>query len=197
MTSVLLPTSANVAPKRDVSGSLRRFRPRLALGYQDELYRLTRRLETMSHAQGEYEIALAVEAADRRLAQYESLGLALGDLLPTLQWATALRVLRDLHVQGWTFQTDDEGLLLKAPGTTTSANPEDEKKAVRRSFAFARNAQLAEPSATRFIHGLERRGIRTLFADGPDLAERIRTNGVASIQPEIAYTATSLGISSR
>lgn len=185
MTSVLLPTSPNVAPKRDVSGSLRRFRPRLALGHQDELYRLTRRLETMSHSLGEHELAEAVETADRRLAQYESLGLARGDLLPTLQWATALRVLRDLHVQGWTFQTDDEGLLLKAPGTTASANPEDEKEAVRRSFAFARNAQLAEPSAARFIHGLERRGIRTLFADGPDLAERIRARGFAAIQPEL------------
>lgn len=184
MTSVLLPT-VQEAPKRDVSGALRRFRPSLALGHQDELYRLTRRLETMGHAEGEYELADAVEAADRRLAQYQSLGLALGDLLPTLQWATALRVLRDLHVQGWTFQTDDEGLLLKAPGTTNSPDPEVEKEAVRRSFAFARNAQLAEPSATRFVHGLERRGVRTLFADGPDLVERLRTRGVGAIQPEL------------
>ena len=60
-----------------------------------------------------------------------------------------------------------------------------EKEAVRRSFAFARNAQLAEPSATRFILGLERRGVRTVFADGPDLADRIRSRGVAAIQPEL------------
>jgi hypothetical protein len=190
MTSVLVPTTNTpVAVKRDLSGALRRFRPSLALGYQDELYRLTHRLETMSHGLGADELAEAIEAADRRLTQYESLGLALGDLLPTLQWATALRVLRDLHVQGWTFQTDDEGLLLKAPGTTASANPEVEKEAVRRSFAFARNAQLAEPSATRFILGLERRGVRTLFADGPDLADRIRTLGVAAIQPQLELIA--------
>jgi len=186
MTSVLLPpTSSPVAPKRDVSGGLRRFRPRLALGYQDELFRLTRRLDSMGHDEGDLELSQAVDAADRRLSQYESLGLALGDLLPTVQWATVLRVLRDLHIQGWTFQRDDEGLLLKAPGTTTSADPEVEKEAVRRSFAFARTAQLAEPSAARFIHGLERRGVRTLFADGPDLVERIRTDGAAAIQPEL------------
>lgn len=186
MTSVLTPAgSIPIAPKRDVSGSLRRFRPRLALGYQDELYRLARRLETMRHDEGEQELSQAIVAADRRRAQYESLGLALGDLGPTLQWATALRVLRDLHVQGWTFQTDDEGLLLKAPGTTTSSDPEMEKEAVRRSFAFARNAQLAEPSASRFIRGLERRGVRTLFADGPDLVERIRAHGPAAIEPEL------------
>ena len=186
MTSALLATSSTpAAPKRDVSGGLRRFRPRLTLGYQEELYRLSRRLETMSHARGADELAEALETADRRLAQYESLGLAPGDLLPTLRWATALRVLRDLRVQGWTFQTDDEGLLLKAPGITASANPEVEKDAVRRSFSFARNSQLAEPSTTRFILGLERRGVRTLFADGPDLVDRIRTNGVAAIKPEL------------
>jgi len=186
MTSVVLPaTGMPVARKRDVSGPLRRFRPHLVLGYQEELYRLALRLEAMRHDEAERELSHAIEAADRRRSQYESLGIALGDLIPTLQWATALRVLRDLHVQGWTFQTDDEGLLLKAPGTTRSSDPEVEKEAVRRSFAFARNAQLAEPSATRFIRGLERRGVQTLFADGPDLVERIREHGPAAIQPEL------------
>lgn len=186
MTSVVMATaSMPAAPKRDASGPLRRFRPHLALGYQDELYRLARRLETMGHDDGERELSQAIETADRRRAQYELLGLALGDLVPTLQWATALRVLRDLYIQGWTFQTDDEGLLLKAPGTTSTTDPEVEKQAVRRSFAFARNAQLAEPSATRFIRGLERRGIQTLFADGPELVQRIRAQGPAAIQPEL------------
>jgi hypothetical protein len=112
MTSVVPPdASIPVAPKRDISGPLRRFRRRLVLGYQDELYRLARRLESLPHVEGERQLSEAIEAADRRRAQYESLGLALRDLVPTLQWATALRVLRDLHTQGWTFQTDDEGLL--------------------------------------------------------------------------------------
>lgn len=186
MTSVAMHTSrVSVTPRRNFSALLRRFRPRLALGHQDELYRLARRLEPMQHDDADRELSLAVEIADRRRSQYESLGLTLQDLDPTLRWGAALRVLRDLHIQGWTFQTDDEGLLLKAPGTRTSSDPEVEKETIRRSFAFARNSQLSQPSVVRFIRGLERRGIRTLFADGPELAERIRTHGAAAVQPEL------------
>lgn len=186
MATALIPTAnPSVAPKRDVSKSLRRFRPRLALGYQDELFRLTRRLESLPHVEGGRELSAAIGVADQRLAQFEALGLTLDDLFPTLRWAAALRVLRDLYTQGWTFQTDDEGLLLKSPGTVTAVDPEVEKEAVRRSFAFARDAQLAEPSATRFIFGLERRGIRALLADGPELVARIRTRGCDAIQPEL------------
>lgn len=186
MTSAALRTArASVSRKPNILALLRRFRPRLALGYQDELYRLARRLEGLRHDEADGELSLAVEMADRRRSQYESLGLALKDLAPTLHWGAALRVLRDLHVQGWTFQTDDEGLLLKAPGTKTSSDPEIEKETIRRSFAFARNAQLSQPSVTRFIRRLERRGIRALFADGPELAERLRTHGAAGVQPEL------------
>jgi hypothetical protein len=186
MMSVLTPTrSAEVQPKNGSSGTLRRFQPRLALGYQDDLYRLTRHLEFLPHDEGAQHLSDAIEGVNRRLSQLESLGLTLEDLFPTLQWAAALRVLRDLHLQGWTFQTDDEGLLLKSPGTSTSADPEVEKNAVRRSFAFARDAQLAEPSTTRFILGLERKGIRALFADGSQLLNRIQTCGPAAIQPEL------------
>ena len=94
-------------------------------------------------------------------------------------------MLRDLHVQGWTFQIDDEGLLLRAPGTTPSSDPEVEKEAIRRSFAFARNAQLSQPSVIRFIRRLERRGVHTLFADGPELAARLRAQGPAGVRPEL------------
>ena len=139
----------------------------------------------MDHDAADRELSSAVEAADRRRSHYESLGLTLEDLLPTLQWSTALRVLRDLHVRGWACQTDDEGLLLKAPGTTTSNNPEVEKEAIRRSFAFARNAQLSQQSVMRFVRRLEQHGIHTLFADGPELADRLRAHGPTAIQPEL------------
>ena len=186
MTSVVLPaTRTPVATKRRFAAPLRRFRPRLALGYQDELYRLGRQLEALPHDEVDRALSSEVLAADNRRSKYESLGLSLEDLVPTLQWTTALRVLRDLHVQGWTLRTDDEGLLLKAPGTATSSDPEVEKEAVRRSFSFARNAQLAQPSTVRFIRGLEGRGIHTLFADGPELAERLRSHGPAGVQPEL------------
>ena len=74
----------------------------------------------MPHHEADRELCLAVGTADRRRSQYELLGLAREDLIPTLQWGTALRVLRDLHIQGWTLHTDDEGLLLKALRTTKS-----------------------------------------------------------------------------
>lgn len=186
MTSVVLPAPRTpVTTKRRFAAPLRRFRPRLALGYQEELYRLGRRLEALPHDEADRALSLEVLTADHRRSKYESLGLSLEDLLPTLRWTTALRVLRDLHVQGWALRTDDEGLFLKAPGTGTSKDPEVEKEAVRRSFSFARNAQLAQPSTVRFIRGLEGRGIRTLFADGPELAERLRSHGSAGVQPEL------------
>ena len=186
MTPVVLPaTSEPSAPKRYIATPLRRFRPRLSLGYQDKLYRLALRLQRMSHDEASRELSLAIQAEERRRSQYESLGLTPDDIVPTLHWTTALRVLRDLHVQGWTFHTDDEGLLLRAPGTTPSSDPEAEKAAIRRSFAFARNAQLSQPSAVRFIRGLERRGVHTLFAEGSELAARLRTHGPAGVQPEL------------
>ena len=82
----------SVTPKRDISALLRRFRPRLALGYQDELNRLVQRLKAMRHDETDRELSSAVEAADCRRTQYEALGLSLQDLVPTLQWGTALRV---------------------------------------------------------------------------------------------------------
>ena len=101
MTSVVLPaTRPPVATKRRFAAPLRRFRPRLALGYQDELYRLGRQLEALPHDEVDRALSSEVLAADNRRSKYESLGLSLEDLVPTLQWTTALRVLRDLHVQG-------------------------------------------------------------------------------------------------
>lgn len=168
-----------------MASPLRRFRPRLALGYQDQLHLLARQLEAMNHDEADRELAFAVQRADRLRSQYETLGLTSADLFPTLQWAASLRVLRDLHVQGWTLHTDDEGLLLEAPGTTASSDPEVEKEAIRRSFAFARNAQLSQPSVVRFVRGLERRGVRSLFADGPELVARLRSHGPLGIKPEL------------
>ena len=186
MTPVTIPASSRPATRRrNVAAPLRRFRPRLALGYQDKLYRLGRQLEKMHDDEAHRELSLAIQAEEQRRSQYESLGLTSEDIVPTIHWTTALRVLRDLHVQGWTFRTDDEGLLLRAPGATPSSDPEVEKEAIRRSFAFARNAQLSQPSVIRFIRSLERRGVRSLFADGPELAARIRAHGPGGVQPEL------------
>ena len=186
MTPVVLSAASSPTTRpRKIAAPLRRFRPRLALGYQDKLYRLGQQLEKMDHDAAHRELSLTIQAVEHSRSQYESLGLTAKDIVSTLHWATALRVLRDLHVQGWTFRTDDEGLLLKTPGTTRSTDPEVEKEAIRRSFAFARNAQLSHPNTVRFIRGLERRSVHTLFAHGPELAERLRALGPAGVQPEL------------
>lgn len=170
-----------------LAGGLRRFRPRLALGYQRELHALVARLRAAPPPSVSDSLAEAVVAADARYDDLAVDGLAPIDLLPTLQWATALRVLRDLSSQGWTFYSDDEGILLNSPGTQQAlgADPERGKEALRRSFAFAREAALNDTTTARFVRTMERRGIHRVLADGADLAERLRTGGAAAIQPEL------------
>ena len=62
-------------------------------------------------------------------------------------------MLRDLLNQGWTIREDDEGIILDAPGRAAVRldDPEAAKESIRRSFAFARDAQLREPSTLEFI----------------------------------------------
>jgi hypothetical protein len=186
MSSVLSPIKPRSAVSRqDPNRTLRRFQPRLALGHQDELFKLTQQLELLSEEDGAQQLSEAIEEVDRRVSQLESQGLSSDDLEPTLRWSAALRVLRDLYIQGWTLHGDDEGLLLKSPGTITGTSPQAEKEALRRSFAFARDAQLTDPSTGRFIRKLEQNGVQRLFAEGPDILDRLRKNGPAGIEPEL------------
>jgi hypothetical protein len=186
MNSVLTPTKpAPATSRQQPNQTLRRFQPRLALGHQDELFKLTRRLELLSEEEGGRVLAETIKGVDRRISQLESQGLNTDELEPTLRWRAALRVLRDLHVQGWALHSDDEGLLLKSPGTPSGTSPQGEKEALRRSFAFAREAQLADPSTGRFIRKLEQKGVRSLFADGAELRDRLGRDGPAAIEPEL------------
>ncbi len=186
MSSVLSPTKPRLAtPWQEPNRTLRRFQPRLALGHQDELFKLTRQLEFLSEQDGARALSNAIEGVDLRISQLESQGLSPDDLEPTLRWSAALRVLRDLHVQGWALHSDDEGLLLKSPGTIAGASPQAEKEALRRSFAFAREAQLAVPSTGQFIRKLEQKEVRKLFTEGPELLSRLRKDGPAAIEPEL------------
>jgi hypothetical protein len=96
---------------------LRRFRPRLALGYQQELQSVIARIkhaDSLEQAEG---VRAVLDEAEERYAELSSIGLGSQDLLPTLQWLAVLRVIRDLSRQGWRFDLDDEGVLLRAPGT--------------------------------------------------------------------------------
>ena len=79
-------------------------------------------------------------------------------------------MLRDLVSQGWTIREDDEGVILDAPGRAAVRldDPEAAKESIRRSFAFAREAQLREPSTLEFIATMERRGVGRLFTSGTE-----------------------------
>jgi hypothetical protein len=175
--------------RSDIALGLRRFRPRLSLGHQQELHGLIAAIATTPPDQAQRLLSAALDEAQQRHRDLASIGLAAHDLFPTLQWLASLRVLRDLSRQGWRFALDDEGVLLRAPGATPAGgtDPEREKEALRRSFAFAREGQLNEPPTERFIRAMERRGVHRLLADGSELADRLRVAGPEGIQPELEF----------
>ncbi len=129
----------------------------------------------------------AIEKLDERQAALKSFGLSGMDLAPTVRYGATLRVLRDLTTQGWTIREDDEGVILDAPGRAAVRldDPEAAKESIRRSFAFAREAQLRERSTLEFIATMERRGIGQLFTSGVDLAARLTAEGADAIRPQL------------
>ena len=165
----------------------RRFRPRLVLGYQQDLQSLIEELSVMRPNEARALLDLTIDRLDDRQRSLQSFGLSGMDLAPTVRYGATLRVLRDLVTQGWTIRQDDEGTILDAPGRAAVRldDPEAAKESIRRSFAFAREAQLREPSTLGFITTMEKRGIHRLFASGSELATRLTARGIAGIQPEL------------
>ena len=129
----------------------------------------------------------AIESSDDRQSGLRTLGLSGMDLAPTIRYGATLRVLRDLMSQGWTIREDDEGIILDAPGRAVVRldDPEAAKESIRRSFAFAREAQLLEPSTRQFIDAMERHGVGRLFTSGTELAKRLTDKGTGGVEPEL------------
>jgi hypothetical protein len=185
MTDLTTEVRRSTAP---TAGSrYRRFRPRLALGYQQDLQRLIGELAAMGATEERVMLNSAIERLDERQSALQRFGLSGMDLAPTVRYSATLRVLRDLVIQGWTIREDDEGVILDAPGrgAVRLDDPEAAKESIRRSFAFAREAQLREPSTLGFIATMERRGVDRLFTSGIELATRLTAQGIAAIQPEV------------
>jgi hypothetical protein len=159
----------------------------LALGYQHDLHSLIEELTAMSPTEAGAILDSAVANVDERQSGLLSFGLSGMELAPTVRYGATLRVLRDLLSQGWTIREDDEGIILDAPGRSAVRldDPEAGKESIRRSFAFAREAQLREPSTLEFIAMMERRGVGRLFASGAELANRLTVHGTAALQPEL------------
>ena len=176
------------SPGRPAGGSrYRRFRPRLVLGYQQDLQSLIEELTAMPSAEARHVLEAAIAELDVRQSALQEFGLSGMDLAPTVRYGATLRVLRDLIDQGWTIREDDEGVILDAPGRAAVRldDPEAAKESIRRSFAFAREAQLRERSTFDFIATMERRGIERLFTSGAELATRLTAKGAAAIAPEL------------
>lgn len=173
VTRSVAATSSRTQPKEL---GVRRFRPLLALGYQQNLRALIEQLSESRDPEGAKALLNeALVTIDDHMSALFSFGLTLGDLIPTVRYSAALRVLRDLTVQGWSVRYDDEGAILDPPGSAVfrGSDPERGKEALRRSFSFAREAQLVQPATLRFIESVEHRGISALFSDGAELADRL------------------------
>jgi hypothetical protein len=185
MATLTVEGRSKVAPAPE--SRYRRFRPRLALGYQYDLRSLIQELATMRTTEACAVLDSAIGKLDARESDFQSFGLSPMDLAPTVRYGATLRVLRDLVSQGWTIREDDEGVILDAPGRAAVRldDPEAAKESIRRSFAFAREAQLREPSTQQFIEMTERRGVAKLFTSGSELANRLTAQGATAIRPEL------------
>ena len=152
----------------------RRFRPRLSLGYHQMLGALVSDLQGRDLA-GQIEcIRSSIDTAEAHRLQLGGFGVAPDDLQPTVYYLATLRLLRDLLLQGWTVGADDDGIYILPPSVAvTGEDPSDTKSDLRNSFKFVLADQLLSDSVTAFIARMEKQGVATLFADGPDLAGRL------------------------
>lgn len=157
-----------------VSVEVRRFRPALHAGYQQELIELVTRVVDGPADDAIAHLYAAIEETNARQELLAGEGIPSEALYPTAAFGASLRLLRDLLRQGWGAGVDDEGIYLLPPeAAVPSVDPAHTKSAVRRSFSFARQAQLADPATAKFIRDMERRGIGRLFETGAGLAERL------------------------
>lgn len=152
----------------------RRFRPRLSLGYHHDLCALVKDLAGREFDQRILCFRRAIDTAEARRVQLRQLGVAEDDMHPTVYYLATLRLLRDLILQGWRPGSDDDGIYILPPLVTAGGDdPSEAKSDLRNSFRFAVADQLLSGSVMSFIAKMERQGVAALFADGPELAERI------------------------
>jgi hypothetical protein len=88
-------TATGRSRSRSMSGSrYRRFRPRLVLGYQQDLVGLISELTTMGLAEASSILESALAKVRERQEALQSFGLNGLDLAPTVRYGATLRVLR-------------------------------------------------------------------------------------------------------
>jgi hypothetical protein len=156
----------------------RRFRPRLSFGYHQDLVALVKDIEGRSFDERVQRIRASIDTAEARRLQLGGLGVQADDLQPTVFYLATLRLLRDLLLQGWSAGADDDGIYILPPVVTAAGeDPSDTKSSLRDSFKFVLADQLLSDSVTTFIARMEKQGVEALFADGPELANRLARIG--------------------
>jgi hypothetical protein len=119
-------------------------------------------------------IRSSIDAAETWRLQLRDHGVGADEQQPTIVYLASLRVLRDLTLQGWEPGIDDEGIYVLPPSLAAAGeDPSEAKTELRNSFRFAMADQLLSPSVASFVQKMEQKGIAALFADGPELAERL------------------------
>ena len=160
----------------------RRFRPRLSVGYHQDLHSLVAEMQTRDFDDRIGLLRSAIDAAEAWRMQLRDLGVGPDDLKPTITYLATLRVLRDLSLQGWMPGLDDDGIFVFPHPLLPQARIHP---TLRQSFAtrsgFALADQLLSPSVAAFVRKMERQGIASVFADGPELADRIERASTAAL----------------
>ena len=171
----------------------RRFRPRLSVGYHQDLHALVSEMSGRSFDDRVRLIRSSIDTAETRRLRLRELGVGPDDMQPTVVYLASLRVLRDLTLQGWLPGVDDDGVYVLPPSLSeVGDDPSEAKTGLRESFRFILADQLLSPSVASFVRSMEQQGIAKIFADGPEVAERIEQ--ARSLHPEDAATAITTAI---
>jgi len=173
---VTAPTVHAVREETERAGvEPRRFRPRLSFGHHQDLQALVRELSAADFETRVRLVKSSIDTAEAARVHLRDLGVPPDDLQPTIVYLASLRVLRDLILQGWTAGADDDGIYVLPPSVTAAGDdPAYAKSELRESFSFALADQLLSPSVASFVKRMEDQGISRLFADGPELAKRLK-----------------------
>lgn len=152
----------------------RRFRPRLSVGYHQDLHALVSAMAEHPFDERIRLLRASIDTAEARRVRLRELGVGADDMLPTVVYLASLRVLRDLTLQGWMPGVDDDGVYVLPPMVTVAGDdPSEAKTGLRDSFRFILADHLLSPSVASFVRTMEQHGIAKVFAEGADVAHRI------------------------
>ena len=170
----------------------RRFQPRLSISHHQDLHTLIRNIRDADFDARLSQIRSCIDVAESWNARLRQIGAKSKDLQHNINYVACLRVLRDLFLQGWTPGLDEDGVFVLPPDFAAVGDDASEAKSeIRNSFQFAVADQLLSPSVSTFIKNMERRGIAALYADGPELSQRLKSGAEVAVIPVLQLVHSS------